>query len=120
MTIFARQIEICLRAFYERRIKIRIFALMRVFTFVIAFLLVILPDYAPAASFYDAADVSLEEVVDTEEEAILLTSSRSQIRVPSLFRPFPFRQRIVKYETPQLSICRSIERQWLVSCSLRL
>lgn len=93
---------------------------MRVITFVIALLLAILPDYAPAVSCYDAADVSVEEVVDTEEEAIVRSSSQSLKRVPRTSRPVSFGDRAHRNEFPQLSICRSIKRQWLVSCSLRL
>lgn len=94
--------------------------MMRFFTFVVAFLLAILPDYAPAVSYYEAADVTLEEVVDTEEEAIVQTSSHSQKRILSKPRPRSFEHRTHRQVLPQLSICRSIEKQWLVTRSLRL
>ena len=94
--------------------------MMRFFTFVIAFLLAILPDYAPAVSFYDAEDVTLEEVVDTEEEAIVRTSSQSLKRTPRPSRPLSFEHCSYRQVFPQLSICRGIEKQWLVTCSLRL
>ena len=105
--------------FIIRKIS-RNFAVMRVFTFVIAFLLAILPDYAPAVSCYDAEDVTLEEVVDTEEEAIVRTSSQSPKRTPRPSHPLSFEHCSYRQVFPQLSICRSIEKQWLVTCSLRL
>ena len=93
---------------------------MRFLTIVITFLLAILPDYAPAVSWYDAADVTLEEVVDTEEEAIVRTCSQSLKRISRPTRPVPSEHHTHRHVFPQLSICRSIEKQWLVACSLRL
>ena len=56
---------------------------MRVVTFVIALLIAILPDYVPAVTVYDATDVILEEVLDTEEESIVTSYARNLKRVPA-------------------------------------
>ena len=93
---------------------------MRVVTFVIALLIAILPDYVPAVTVYDATDVILEEVLDTEEESIVTSYARNLKRVPAPSRRVFPRHSVAKHEPPQLFICGSIERQWLVSCSLRL
>ena len=100
--------------------KNRIFASMRVYTFLIDFLIALLPDYAPAVSCYDVMDVCLKEVVDTEEDAIERTSSHSLKRIPQPSRQVSSGYRAQRNESPQLSICKNIERQWLMSCSLRL
>ncbi len=93
---------------------------MRVITFVIAFLLAILPDSVPAVSNYDATEVCMEEVIDTEEDAIVRAPTRSLKRVSVPSRPVSSGYVVVQHGFPQSSFFKSTEKQRLVSCSLRL
>ena len=79
-----------------------------------------LPDYAPALSVHDAANVIQEEVWDTEEEAVTRSSIQIQKRISRPSRPVFSGYCAAGHETPQSSIAVSIGKLWLVSCSLRL
>lgn len=94
---------------------------MNIITLFLALFLAFLPEGAPALNYSQGQDVFLEEVVDVEEEAILSSSRRINIRVqiPLITVPRDYLPSIsqVFISVPNL-VC--LERQWLFSCSLRL
>ena len=94
---------------------------MKILTLFLALFLTLLPEGAPAFNYSQGQDVVLEEVNEIEEEAVFSSSQRLQKRVqtPSVIIPrviLPFTSQVFIFIP--VHIC--LERQWLLSCSLRL
>lgn len=94
---------------------------MKILTLFLALFLTLLPEGAPAFNYSQGQDVLLEEVNEIEEEAVISASQRLQKRVqtPSVIIPrviLPFTNQVFIFIP--VHIC--LERQWLLSCSLRL
>ncbi len=94
---------------------------MKILTLFLALFLTLLPEGAPAFNYSQGQDVVLEEVNEIEEEAVFSSSQRLQKRVqtPSVTIPrviLPFTSQVFIFIP--VHIC--LERQWLLSCSLRL
>ena len=94
---------------------------MKILTLFLALFLTLLPEGAPAFNYSQGQDVVLEEVNEIEEEAVFSSSQRLQKRVqtPSVTIPrviLPFTNQVFIFIP--VHIC--LERQWLLSCSLRL
>ena len=94
---------------------------MKILTLFLALFLTLLPEGAPAFNYSQGQDVLLEEVNEIEEEAVFSSSQRLQKRVqtPSVTIPrviLPFTNQVFIFIP--VHIC--LERQWLLSCSLRL
>ena len=95
---------------------------MKILTLFLALFLTLLPEGAPAFnSFSQEQDVLLEEVNEIEEEAVFSSSQRLQKRVQT---PLVIIPRVILPFTNQVFIFIPVhiclERQWLLSCSLRL
>lgn len=94
---------------------------MKILTLFLALFLTLLPEGAPAFNYSQGQDVVLEEVNEIEEEAVISASQRLQKRVqtPSVIIP-----RVTLLSINQVFIFIPVhiclERQWLLSCSLRL
>lgn len=94
---------------------------MKILTLFLALFLTLLPEGAPAFNYSQGQDVLLEEVNEIEEEAVISASQRLQKRFqsPSITIPrviLPFTSQVFIFIP--VHIC--LERQWLLSCSLRL
>ena len=94
---------------------------MKILTLFLALFLTLLPEGASAFNYSQGQDVVLEEVNEIEEEAVFSSSQRLQKRVqtPSVIIPrviLPFTSQVFIFIP--VHIC--LERQWLLSCSLRL
>lgn len=94
---------------------------MKILTLFLALFLTLLPEGAPAFNYSQGQDVVLEEVNEIEEEAVISTSQRLQKRFQSPPITIP---RVTLLSINQVFIFIPVhiclERQWLLSCSLRL
>ncbi len=95
--------------------------MMKVLTLFLALFLTLLPESMPYVNLPQGQDVCLEEVCDVEEEAVIRTSQQTLKRVLVSPETPPASHGPVYVEVPNhYNYHYRFERQWLMSCMLRL
>ena len=95
--------------------------MMKVLTLFLALFLTLLPESVPYVNLSQGQDVCLEEVCDVEEEAVIRSSQQTlkRVQVSSEIPSAVYGPAYV--EVPNhYHFCYRFERQWLMSCLLRL